>query len=208
MHLFDQFPAPGLRVLAVGRLSYFKGFDILLRALAQTARASLVLIGDGECAGSLRKLARELGIEDRVHFAGSVRHGPQRRRHSCRGLRKCRSILSAIDRTRRVVRHGAARSDACTPAGDCKCDSRIGRRLCRARWRQRIAGAARRCHGAGSGAATRCCAMRALRTRLGSAGEQRWRDEFTWIGLRDRYWRLYEQVLASTPHRATATPAS
>ena len=65
-------PAAGLRVLAVGRLSYFKGFDVLLRALAQLPDASLVLIGDGECADSLRRLADELGIADRVNFAGRI----------------------------------------------------------------------------------------------------------------------------------------
>jgi len=61
-----------LRILAVGRLSYFKGFDVLLRALAQVPEASLVLVGDGECADALRALARELGVEARVRFAGRI----------------------------------------------------------------------------------------------------------------------------------------
>jgi len=61
-----------LRLIAVGRLSYFKGFDVLLRALAQMPEASLVLVGDGECGDALRALARELGIETRVRFAGRI----------------------------------------------------------------------------------------------------------------------------------------
>lgn len=65
-------PALGLRLLAVGRLSYFKGFDVLLRALAQVSEASLVLIGGGECDMSLRALARELGVESRVRFVGRL----------------------------------------------------------------------------------------------------------------------------------------
>jgi glycosyltransferase involved in cell wall biosynthesis len=67
-----QWPASSLRLLAVGRLSYFKGFDVLLRALAQVPAASLVLVGDGECGAALRALARELGVEARVRFAGRL----------------------------------------------------------------------------------------------------------------------------------------
>ncbi len=62
----------GLRLLAVGRLSYFKGFDVLLRALARVPDASLVLVGDGERANALRKLAAELGVDARVRFAGRL----------------------------------------------------------------------------------------------------------------------------------------
>jgi glycosyltransferase involved in cell wall biosynthesis len=67
-----EWPAPGLRLLAVGRLSYFKGFDVLLRALAQVSEASLVLIGGGECGESLRALAHESGVESRVRFTGRL----------------------------------------------------------------------------------------------------------------------------------------
>ncbi len=63
---------PALRILAVGRLSYFKGFDVLLHALARVPDANLVLVGDGECAGALRALARELGVEARMRFAGRI----------------------------------------------------------------------------------------------------------------------------------------
>jgi len=67
-----SWPGAGLRILAVGRLSYFKGFDVLLRALAEVEHASLLLVGDGECRGKLERLARELGIAARVRFAGRV----------------------------------------------------------------------------------------------------------------------------------------
>ncbi|MBS0556845.1 MAG: glycosyltransferase [Proteobacteria bacterium] len=65
-------PVPSLRLLAVGRLSYFKGFDVLLRALAQVPQASLALIGDGECGAALRALATQLGIDARVQFIGRL----------------------------------------------------------------------------------------------------------------------------------------
>lgn len=65
-------PGAGLRVLAVGRLSYYKGFDVLLRALADAPQAQLLLIGSGECESALRELAQRLGVADRVRFAGRV----------------------------------------------------------------------------------------------------------------------------------------
>ena len=67
-----HWPTPGLRLLAVGRLSYFKGFDVLLRALAQVPEASLMLIGGGECEAALRTLARELDVASRVQFVGRL----------------------------------------------------------------------------------------------------------------------------------------
>lgn len=68
-----EWPAgPGARVLAVGRLSTYKGFDVLLDALAIATGARLVLIGQGEEAARLQAQATRLGIAGRVHFAGAV----------------------------------------------------------------------------------------------------------------------------------------
>lgn len=62
----------GVRWLAVGRLSHYKGFDVLLRALAGVPDARLVIVGEGECANALRTTAAEAGVANRVSFAGSV----------------------------------------------------------------------------------------------------------------------------------------
>jgi glycosyltransferase involved in cell wall biosynthesis len=65
-------PDQPLRLLAVGRLSHYKGFDILLQALAATPGVSLLLVGDGEENMALRALATRLRLTERVHFAGQV----------------------------------------------------------------------------------------------------------------------------------------
>lgn len=76
---FSRFPrATGNRstntLIAVGRFAKQKGFDYLLHALRELkdrgVSVELELVGDGEEAASLRSLARELNITDRVRFHG------------------------------------------------------------------------------------------------------------------------------------------
>lgn len=59
----------------VGRLSYQKNQDLMLRIFAVLAKKrldiQLWLVGDGEDRASLEAKARELGITPRVHFFGS-----------------------------------------------------------------------------------------------------------------------------------------
>jgi glycosyltransferase involved in cell wall biosynthesis len=61
-----------LRLLAVGRLSHYKGFDVLLDAVAKAAQTSLLLVGKGEESERLRAQATRLGINDRVSFVGEL----------------------------------------------------------------------------------------------------------------------------------------
>ena len=60
------------RLLTVGSLKHQKNHDLLLRALAQSGLpdATLVILGEGELREALEQTARELGIADRVVFAG------------------------------------------------------------------------------------------------------------------------------------------
>ena len=59
-------------LLAIGRLTYYKGFDYLIRALAQTKSVRLTLVGTGSLANELTKLALKLKIENRINFAGDL----------------------------------------------------------------------------------------------------------------------------------------
>jgi glycosyltransferase involved in cell wall biosynthesis len=66
----------GPHLLAVGRLSPEKGFDLLLRALVTVRErfpdANLVIAGVGPEQASLKSLCRELELESTVRFAGHV----------------------------------------------------------------------------------------------------------------------------------------
>lgn len=68
------FPADGAPVIiAAGRLTRQKGFDILLRALSRMEiRARLIILGEGADRHDLLTLAESLGIADRVSLPGFV----------------------------------------------------------------------------------------------------------------------------------------
>jgi len=63
-------------ILAVGRLVYKKGFDYLIKATALLAKkypqVKLVIGGDGDLKKEWRELSKNLGIEDKVLFVGSI----------------------------------------------------------------------------------------------------------------------------------------
>jgi len=59
---------PGLRILFVGRLVYYKGLDVLLKAVAQVPGVSCVIVGEGPLKTGLYSLAQRLGILSRVRF--------------------------------------------------------------------------------------------------------------------------------------------
>ena len=66
----------GAVVGSVGRLSYEKGFDVLLSSFAKILfnipNCNLVIIGEGKLKKELEKQSVELGISDRVYFFGYV----------------------------------------------------------------------------------------------------------------------------------------
>ena len=63
--------AGGRFALAVGRLVSYKGFDVLLRALVDT-NVRLVIVGEGPLETELKTSCLELGLADRVVFAGGL----------------------------------------------------------------------------------------------------------------------------------------
>jgi glycosyltransferase involved in cell wall biosynthesis len=73
-------PADALVVGVVANLSPVKDHGTFLRAVALLAsrwpELHAVLVGDGECRPALESLARTLGLEARVHFAGRQPNEP------------------------------------------------------------------------------------------------------------------------------------
>ena len=185
--------APPLRLLTVGRLSYFKGIDVLLRAIADLRQFQLTIVGDGECRESLERLAGDLGIRERVHFAGRIDMDPG-------GAR----LLAARYRNADIF---------CLPSTD-RAES-FGLVLLEA-MRARLPVVASAIRGSGVGFAVRdgttgllvppgdagalAQALRlladdaGLRARLGAAGGQRFAEEFTLDRCVDRTLELYRSL--------------
>lgn len=56
------------KLLFAGRLIYYKGIDILIRAMKNVTNAELFIIGEGRLENEMKSLANNLGIGDVVHF--------------------------------------------------------------------------------------------------------------------------------------------
>jgi glycosyltransferase involved in cell wall biosynthesis len=63
-------PGFPIRLLAVGRLTYYKGFNVLLEAMAKTPSAQLIIVGAGAEYARLKRQVAWLGLEERVSLVG------------------------------------------------------------------------------------------------------------------------------------------
>jgi len=62
---------PGPIVLSVGRLVYYKGFDVAIEAMQDTP-ATLLIVGEGPLRASLEAKARSLHVDRKVVFIGEI----------------------------------------------------------------------------------------------------------------------------------------
>ena len=68
----DLWRGPGLRILAVGRLAYYKGFETLLRAVIAEEGMQLNLVGAGEERRNLERILEEAARPSRIRLLGEV----------------------------------------------------------------------------------------------------------------------------------------
>lgn len=65
-------------ILCVGRLTYQKGFDLLITAWARVAQQvpdwKVVIVGSGEDEQMLKQMAKSLGVDDSIIFAGQQKN--------------------------------------------------------------------------------------------------------------------------------------
>jgi GalNAc-alpha-(1->4)-GalNAc-alpha-(1->3)-diNAcBac-PP-undecaprenol alpha-1,4-N-acetyl-D-galactosaminyltransferase len=74
----SQFNTDDRHLLAIGKLSPQKGFDLAISAFAQVCDNhpdwTFTILGEGEMRGELENLLRQLGLEDRVFMPGVVKN--------------------------------------------------------------------------------------------------------------------------------------
>lgn len=73
-----EFSQDDFKIVSVGRLSPEKGFDLLIKAVAELApkypQLKLYILRDGPLKGTLKSLVEQLGIQNHVYFLGQRRN--------------------------------------------------------------------------------------------------------------------------------------
>lgn len=66
----------GINILAIGRLTNDKGFDILIKSfdIIENKDCNLIILGEGEERSKLEKIIKELNLENRVFLPGFVKN--------------------------------------------------------------------------------------------------------------------------------------
>ena len=187
----DLWPAQsGLRLLAVGRLSRYKGFNVLIDALAHVRDASLLLVGNGECERELRAQARARGLETRIEFAGDLDDDTLAAAYATADA----FVLPSLDRGEafglvllEAMRAGVALVASAIPGSGVSAvvaDGATGLLVAPGE-AQALASAIERLHDV------------TLRQRLGHAGQLRWHDHFTLEASAIRMLRVYQAACAN-----------
>lgn len=181
-------PSAGLRLLAVGRLSRYKGFGVLIEALAQVADASLLLVGQGECERELRALAAARQVDARLRFAGDLDDATLAAAYAAADV----FVLPSLDRGEafgmvllEAMRAGlpvVASAIAGSGVGSVVVDGETGTLVP---------------PGDASALAAAIDGMRdgALRQRLGQAGRRRWQAHFTLEATMPAWRRIYAEAV-------------
>ena len=186
----DLWPPSSFRLLAVGRLSHYKGFDVLLHALADVPQASLLLVGAGEEMSRLRLLVDSLHLQDRVRLAGHVDDATLEQAYATADA----FCLPSLDRAEAfgMVLLEAMRAGLPIAASDVP-GSGIGYVLQRNETALMVTP---------DSASELALTLRelvndpVLRQRLGDAGRQRWQTQFTPAQTTPALLDLYRRVLA------------
>ena len=174
-------------VLFVGVLRYYKGIDVLIRAMAGV-RGHVLLAGRGEERHALTALAQELGVADRVTFAGEVDDAELRALYHAADV----FVLPSIDRCEAF---GLAQLEAMA-CGRPVIATQLptGVRFVN---QQDVTGllVPPRDHVALGAALDRLLGDSALRARMGAAGRDRVQREFGAALMVDRTLAVYDDVL-------------
>jgi rhamnosyl/mannosyltransferase len=69
-HVATLWQGASFKVLAIGRLAYYKGFDFLIKAVADLANLRLLIVGKGELHSRLESLIKTQRLDDKVTLLG------------------------------------------------------------------------------------------------------------------------------------------
>jgi glycosyltransferase involved in cell wall biosynthesis len=186
--------APGVEpcfVLCVGRMVHKKGFDVLIRALAEPSLAQrpviAVMVGGGDEQANWQRLAQELGVAHRVLWVGFVSKDHIGRYYNAAdalvmpsvskpadGLNVC--VLDAMSCAKPVIASNVAGNPLAVTDGETGFITQEGDAAALSRALARLADDPD------------------LRRRMGAAGRRRIEDELGWPHLARRYRAHFQRL--------------
>lgn len=177
-------------VLFVGKLRYYKGVDQLIRAFIEIAPpASAVIVGSGPMEAEWRRLARGLGLGDRVRFAGSVSDDDLPAYYRA-------SRVFVLPSTQPAETWGAVQIEAMASGVPCVCtELGTGTSYVNGHGDTGLVVPPADPHALAE-AISQLLGDEPLRARMGAAAEARARAEFSQMAMVDRTLELYERLLA------------
>jgi len=181
-------------VFALGRMTYYKGWDVLIDAAQRLPPDVLVVIGGGgPDLPRYRALAERAGAADRVRFVGPL-SVPSVEAHFAIASAFCMSSTLRAEAFGVVVLEAMARGLA-VAATDIP-----GSGLSR-QHQHGVTGLQVPPHDARALADALCCLLddRPLRARCGAAGRARWAELFTAEAMADQTVALYRRLLTARP---------
>lgn len=186
-------------VFALGRMTYYKGWEVLIEAARHLAPEAVVVVGgSGPMLEDYRALARRAGVGDRVHFVGGL------------STRRVEAHFAVCDvfcmaSTVRAEAYGVAVLEAMAHGRAVVSTDIPGSGL---GWLQQhgVTGLKVPVRDAGALAAALnlLLADDALRARCGAAAHARWAEQFTADTMADRTVALYRRLLGQ-PQAGTMT---
>ena len=193
-----------LRLMSLGRLVHWKGFEFGLRAFAEFARSDVGseywIVGDGPESERLQRLASELGVGGRVRF-----FGPQPRNKALELLEQCDALVhpSLHDSGGWVCLEAmaAGRPVVCLDWGGpgMQVSEEAGIKIAPVTPEQTVSELSR--------AFALLGADGALRRRMGEAGRRRVRSEFLWTQRGRALQKIYRELAAGAGRREAAGAA-
>ena len=83
------------KILCIGRLTYYKGHEFLIKAVSEMQNTELVIVGTGNLMNKYRRLVESQNLQDKVHLTG---HASADQLHLL--LEECNCLcLPSIERT-------------------------------------------------------------------------------------------------------------
>jgi rhamnosyl/mannosyltransferase len=195
---------PGKRIVfSLGRMTHYKGFDVLVRAATSLPEDTVVMIGgDGDLLEPLRRQVAEHGLQHKVHLLG---HIPD---HTLAAHFAACDVF-CMPSTLRAEAYGVAIVEAMVCGKPIVATDIAGSGVPWVNLHRETG--LNVPVGNPVALAASLCALLAdarLRQHYGGAAERRYEREFRAERMTGRMLRLYEAISASAPaHRRVGTPA-